>query len=57
MCLRGSRSSSGHPFKGRVPASVDVVLVEGRIDKWSDSEFIQSEILQSMVKCELTILD
>jgi len=31
--LRGilSRSSSGHPFKGRVPASVDVALVEGRL--------------------------
>jgi len=24
-------SSSGHPFKGRVPASVDVALVEGRL--------------------------
>jgi len=29
MCLRGSCSSSDHPFKGRVPASVDVALVEG----------------------------
>ena len=29
MCIRGSRSSSGHPFKGHVPASVDLALGEG----------------------------
>ena len=31
MCIRGSRSSSGHPFKGHVPASVDLALGEGRL--------------------------
>ena len=29
MCIRGSRSSSGHPFKGHVPASVDLALGGG----------------------------
>ena len=31
MCMRGSRSSSGHPFKGHVPASVDLALEEGHL--------------------------
>ena len=31
MCIRGSRSSSGHPFKDHVPASVDLALGEGRL--------------------------
>ena len=31
MCIRGSCSSSGHPFKGHVPASVDLALGEGRL--------------------------
>ena len=31
MCIRGSRFSSGHPFKGHVPASVDLALGEGRL--------------------------
>jgi len=31
MCIRGSRSSSGHPSKGFVPFAVDLVLEEGRV--------------------------
>ena len=31
MCIRGSRSSSGHLFNGHFPASVDLALGEGRL--------------------------
>jgi len=31
MCIRGCRSSSGHPFKGHIPASVDLGTLWGRL--------------------------
>ena len=31
MYIRGCRSSSSHPFKGHIPASVDLALGEGRL--------------------------
>ena len=31
MCIRGSRSSSGRPLRGHVPASIDLALEEGRL--------------------------